>query len=544
MENSAHHIHPFARLTSILRLERDTFWVAVIYSAAVGVLSLVMPVATQSLVNTIAFGNLFQPLLILSLLVLVGLTVSALFQAMRFRVVEIIQRRLFVRISSECANRLLQARVDELKARNGPELVNRFLEVVTLQKSASTLLVDGLGVLMQTVIGMILLAIYHPWLLAFDILLLGAILIVVFPMGSGAVSTAVSESKAKYDLVAWLEETARHPTTFRGKPAKEYAWRRTDELVAEYLKHRARHFRILLRQFIGALGLHAIASAALLSVGGWLVINRQLTLGQLIAAELVVAIVVTGFSKLGKHLEIFYDLMAAMDKLGYLTDLPVEDSGEETVSPLPRPAGVRLSNGQWTMEVAAGERVGVRGHSGSGKTTLLDTICGYRPLAGGSVEIDGIDIRQLRLADLRATMALVRGVEIFHGTILDNVRVGREEVGITEISDAMTRAGLARHVSSLPAGLETELATGGPPLSEGQAQALVLARAIAGRPRLLVIDETLDHIQDAAERELLLSTLFDERAPWTLIVASAREDILERCDRVFNVERGAVKEAA
>jgi len=539
-----HDTHPFARLRQILRLESDALSIAIIYSASVGLLSLAMPVATQSLVNTIAFGNLLQPLVVLSLLVLTVLSISAVLQALRFHVVEILQRRIFVRISSDSANRLLRARADALREQNGPELVNRFLEVVTLQKSASTLLVDGLSVLMQTVIGMILLAVYHPWLLAFDILMLAGILLVTFPLGFGAVSTAIQESKAKYDLVAWLEETARFPATFRGRAAMSYALRRTDRLVGEYLTHRSAHFRILLRQYLGALGLQAIASAALLGVGGWLVISRQLTLGQLIAAELVVTVVVSGFSKLGKHLEVFYDLLAAMDKLGYLTDIPLESTGAEPPLRATGPVRVTLRGGPWPLEIPPGQRVAITGHSGSGKSRLIDTICGYRPVPDGAIEIDGVDIRQLRLSDLRATMALVRSVEIFHGTILENLRVGRDNLDIPAINDALARTGLLKQVAALPAGLDTMLATGGTPLSEGQSQALVMARAIAGRPSFLAIDETLDHIQDVEERQLLLDTLFDSQAPWTLLVATARADILERCQRVIHLEGGTVREAA
>ena len=180
-----------------------------IYSVAIGLLSLVVSVAVQSLVNTVAFGNLLQPLFVLTLVVLAGLGFSGVLQGLRTFVVELLQRRIFVRISSDVVHKLLRAKVEAFDGHHGPELVNRFLEVVTVQKSGALLLIDGLSILMQTSIGMILLAVYHPWLLAFDVLLFLAILVVLFPMGRGAVATSILESKAKYELVAWLEEIAR-----------------------------------------------------------------------------------------------------------------------------------------------------------------------------------------------------------------------------------------------------------------------------------------------------------------------------------------------
>ena len=310
-----HNAPPTARLRELLTLEREDLTVAIVYSVVIGLLTLAMPVATQSLVNTVAFGNLLQPLVVLTILVLIGLTLSTVLQALRIYVVEIVQRRVFVRISSTVTQRILAAKPEVFDRYHGPELVNRFFDVVTLQKSGAMLLIDGMSVAMQTIIGMILLALYHPWLLAFDIFLLGIILFVLFPLGRGATATAIEESKAKYSLQAWLEEIARFPSAFRAGTGVLYAADRANTLVQGYLDRRRSHFRILMRQIVGSLGLQAIALAGLLGVGGWLVIERQLTLGQLIAAELVVALIVTGFSKLGKHLELLYDLLAAIDKV-------------------------------------------------------------------------------------------------------------------------------------------------------------------------------------------------------------------------------------
>ncbi|MEQ1949529.1 MAG: ABC transporter ATP-binding protein [Bryobacteraceae bacterium] len=533
---------PHRRLFALLDLERNDLWVAIVFSLAIGLLTLAVPVTTQALVNTVAFGTLLQPLVILSVLVLSLLLVSAFLQTIRFHVVEVLQRRLFVRLASESFHRLLSAKADVLRMQNGPEVVNRFLDVVIVQKAAATLLVDGLSVLTQTLVGMALLGVYHPWLLAFDAVLLAALLVVMFPLGLGAVTTAVKESKSKYALVGWLEEIARNATTFRGEGQSRFAAGRCDALVQEYLRYRSKHFRILLRQFAGSLLLQACASAALLGIGGMLVIQRQLTLGQLVAAELVVTAVLSGIAKLAKHLETFYDLLASLDKLGALTDLPGEATGVEAPAGN-GPAQLLVRSPRYDLSIAPSEKVGLRGGSGSGKSTLLDAILGYSELPGVSVEFDGADIRNLQLRQLRSGIALVRGVELFHGSILDNVRVGREH-SVAQVQKALIDVGVWGAIQQLPDGLNTMLATGGAPLSEGEKQAVMMARAIVGSPRLLIIDEALDSVQDSEERELFTEILFDRAAPWTLLLVTAREDLMRRCDHVWKLTREGLQEAA
>ena len=264
-------LDPLVRLRALLEGERRTLWVAVVYSAVIGLLSLVLPVAVQSLVNTIAFGSVLQPLVVLTLFVFVALGFSTALNAMRAFVVEVIQRSIFARVATDVTWRLIRVRADAFDRYHGPELVNRFFDTVTVQKSASLLLIDGLSILMQTLIGMILLAIYHPWLAAFDVLLILAMLAIIFALGRGAIGTSIRESKAKCALE--LARTAGGPfITFKSPGGPEYAVRRSQRLLEDYLTYRSKHFRILVRQIIGSFALQAIASSALLGIGGWLVI--------------------------------------------------------------------------------------------------------------------------------------------------------------------------------------------------------------------------------------------------------------------------------
>lgn len=546
---------PYARIRAMLATERRTLWVAVVYSAVIGLLSLVVPITVQMLVNTIAFGTVLQPLVVLMVVVLVALGFSTALNVLRASVVEIIQRSIFARVATDVTWRLLRVKADAFDKYHGPELVNRFFDTVTVQKSAALLLIDGLSIVMQTAIGMVLLALYHPWLLVFDVLLVTSMVVIVVWLGRGAVGTAIKESKAKYALEAWLEQIAAHLVTFKSAGATPYATARSRRLLDDYLAYRAKHFKILVRQIFGSFALQALASATLLGIGGWLVINRQLTLGQLVASEIVVALMMSAFTKFGKQLEVFYDLSAAMDKLGDLVDLPLERDAGEVMLPGAGPVGLKVrdlavqyEDGTYpalairAFEVAPGERVAFRGRIGAGKSTFADVLFGLRPPSSGIIEVGGADLRTVPLIALRQAVALVRGIELFPGSIVDNVRLGRTDLPLDEVSRVLAALGLLDELQALPDGLDTLLQPHGRPLSHRQACRLMLARAVVGRPRLLVLDGILDAIDRPEEHAELASVLFAPDAPWTLLCITERPEVVERCTRVVSLVDGEVRE--
>ncbi len=546
---------PLRRLRALLAAERKDLWVVVTYSIAVGLLSLVVPVAVQSLVNTVAFGSLLQPLVVLTLAVLAALGFSAVLNGFRVFVIEIIQRRIYARVAGDVAYRLLRVKAEAFDRHHGPELVNRFFDVVTVQKSAALLLMDGLSLLMQTLLGMTLLALYHPLLLAFDLFLILAIGGIIWGLGRGAVQSAILESKAKYATAAWLEEMAALTRTFKAGGAARFAMDRADRLAREYLSYRQSHFRIFMRQVVGSLALQAIASAALLGVGGFLVIDRQLTLGQLVAAELIVTVVVGGFSKFGKKFETFYDLLAAIDKLGALIDLPLERLGGETLTASERPADVRFRDVSFSLggqtilrsadwELPAGSAIGLTGPTGSGKTSLADLLFGLRRPNGGVLTIDGIDLRDLCLEELREQVAVVHDAELFSGTVLENVSVGRRHVDAAAVRGALETVGLLDDILDLPDGVQTQLSMSGRPLSPGQTARLAMARAIAGRPRLLILDGAFEKIDEPELRDQIAERIFDRANPWTLLCISSQPELLRRCERVYLLDRADLVELA
>lgn len=535
---------PWVRLRQLLQYEHRDLLAVLIYATVIAILSLASPIAVESLVSTVAFGVLLWPIIVISLTLLACLGLAAAIQAMQVYVVECLQRRLFVRVTMDYANRLPHICIFGLDGRHGPELANRFFDVLNVQKSLASLILDGLAVIVTAVTGMIVLAFYHPFLLGFDIVLLASILFLLFVLGRNGVTSSLAESHAKYDVAGWLQELMRCPRAFKFAHGSKLAIEKADRLTYAYVTARENHFRIVWRQTLTALGIQVIASTALLGLGGWLVITRQLTLGQLVASELIVSLIVHSTSKLGKYAETFYDLMSGSEKLGIITDLPLERLGGER--PPERAIGMavrmratshapfRSRHITYNWSIAPNERIAIVGRPGAGKTRLFEIICGLRPPDAGTIEIDGVDLRSLDPELYRDRVALVGGQEIFLGTVMENVRVGRSHLTPGEIREALRVVGLIDVVHSLPKGLDTPLTPTGGPLSATECLRLLIARAIVGAPRLLIIDGVLDSL-DLRECPELMPVLFDRKAPWTLLVATVDPEIIKQCDRVIEV---------
>lgn len=452
-----------------------------------------------------------------------------------------------MRVAADMAYRLPRVKADSLDGVHAPEMVNRFLDVVTVQKSTSLLLLDGINLVLGGIIGLIVLGFYHPFLLAFSLLLLMCIAVIIFGLGRGAIRTSIQESICKYDVVSWLEELARYPRLFKGPGGYALAIERADQLSRSFLTARHSHFRVLMRQISGLLLLEVLASSALLVVGGWLVLNMQLTLGQLVAAELIVSAIVASLSKLAKKFEAWYDAMAAVDKLGHLIDLEIEtedgdlpslENGGVAVSvknaAFEYPDGQHVFNNV-SFEIPAGGRAALMGAQGSGCSTMLDLLLGLRYPTSGHISIAGFDLRSWYLEELRGSVMLIRSQDIVNGTIAENIRLGRPGVGLDDVQRALRSVGLLNDVMSLPMGMHTPLVTGGLPLSSRQRTRLLLARALVLKPRLLLLDDVFDGM-DLTSMEELTSVILSAEQSWTVIIATRDPLVAAKCSQQIDLD--------
>ena len=547
-------LSPLGRLRRLAALEQGDLRVVVVYAVAIGLVSLAVPIAAQSLVNTVASTALAQPVLVLSVLVLVGLVAAGALKALQYKVVETLQERFFVRTTHESVRRLAEADIRAFTSYDAPEVMHRFFDVAIVQKTASTLLLDGLSVVLQSVVSLVLLAFYHPALLAFDVVLIALIAFTIFVLGRGGVATAVKESKAKYATAAWLTEMAGAFRTFKSEERSSIACARADDLARSYVGARRKHFGVLFRQIVASYGLQALATAALLGLGGNLVVAGQLTLGQLVAAELIVTAVLEGVAKFGKYLESYYDLCASLDKIGNIVDLPPEREGGIARAARSEPArleleGVAFSYDEKTdairdvsLSLAPGARLAILGSDASGKSTLVDILYGLRAPTRGRVLLDGVDVRTISLLALRSEVALVGRAEIFEGTVLDNLRPGSVEMDDALASELLAEVALLEEVRDFPEGILTRLGHGGRRLTSSQAARLALARGLSSKPRLLVIDETLDGLGTDTIRTIVRA-IVDAPPTTSILVFTSRDEVAEAVGKVLRLDRGVLVEA-
>ncbi len=549
------HISPLERLWLMLVDDKQDLIILTAYTLITGLLSLAVPLASQALVNTIAAGIFLQPLIVLSLLVLAGLLFGSSLRMLKFCLVENIQQRIFARISLVLSEKIPEISASALTNEYMPELINRFFDVMTIQKSWAKLLLEVPTAVLQVLAGLLLMAFYSPFLLAFDLFIILFIVFATNVLGIGGLRTSLRESIMKYRVAEWLEDMGRCQTSLKTNGTTEYLVQRTDNLVLEYLVARRAHFGVLFRQAFGTYFFQSLASAGILAIGGWLVINRELTLGQLVAAELVVLTVLAALEKLIRNCDTFYDLLTGLDKVGHITDLPVErrcgiELPASSIGLSVKCRGIRFSyDGRneilsgLDLSIAAGEIASLVGASGAGKSTIASLLCGLQEPSHGTVEVSGLDIRDLNLKSLRATVGLVGDAnEIFEGTVEDNVSLGRSLVSHQDVRWALEVAQFADDLALMADGIRTMLVSGGRNLSRGQVQRLLIARAIVERPRLLILDEAFTGIDEKTKLKIIES-LFAAENSWTVLDISHDAEVVMRSRNVYVLSNGAIVEA-
>ncbi|WKW13054.1 ATP-binding cassette domain-containing protein [Pseudogemmatithrix spongiicola] len=547
---------PMERLWELLVLEKGNIGLVYAYATLVGLFSLTLPLGVQAIIGLVSGGLFLQPIVILIAFVILGTAATGVLQVLQLSAVERIQQRIFARIALEFSLRVPRVSVEQWLKDDLPERMNRFFEVVTIQKSLGKLLTGATTALLQVLFGLLLLTFYHYYFTFFWIgmvVLLWGVLKLTYPKG---LETSLMESKFKYRAVHWLEELARTVASFKAAGRATPALARMDEHVSGYLKYRQKHFKVLVWQALSAVGLKALITGSLLIIGSVLVIQGQITLGQFVAAELVVVTVLAGVEKLVDSLDEVYDLLTAVYKLGGVTDLPLEPVGGLTLPDDGTGIAVKLQDVSYSypaanrpalsgisLDVRPGGKVAITGSDGAGSSTVLGIVAGLLPHYGGVVQVGGITLRDVDPATLRDRIGLVLGPgEVFEGSVEENVSLGRAGISTADVMRALEAVGAADDVQALALGLRTPLASGGRGLPSTLRVRLLIARAIVARPRLIVLDEVLATVEPAARHELI-QVLTGPNAPWTLFIVSHDPEVFASVETVL-VLRDGVTHAA
>ncbi|GAA4817192.1 peptidase domain-containing ABC transporter [Litoribaculum gwangyangense] len=544
---------PWQRFLGLLQLEKKDIFQIFYYAIFSGIVALSLPLGIQAIINLIQGAQVSTSWVILVILVTVGVAFSGALQLMQLRIIETIQQRIFTRSSFELSYRFPKIKMAELRNYYPPELANRFFDTLIIQKGLSKILIDVPAAILQILFALLLLSFYHPFFIVFGILLMVLIFIVFKFTAKRGLETSLVESKNKYRVAHWIQEVARTMVSFKLSGNTSMALDKNDKLVSDYLVARESHFKILMIQFIQMISFKVVVTASLLLIGGALVLNQEMNIGQFVAAEIIILLVIASVEKLIIGLESFYDVLTSIEKIGQIVDKDLED--QEGEKPLYTDTfEIELNEVSYTVpnrekpilnnisfKIRNQSRILILGESGSGKSTLLRLISGITEPTSGHIYINNQSIQSLNLNHYRAHLGLSLTEETpFEASIKENLTFGNPNITDDEIFEVFENVGLMPFLKEQPKGLKTILYPDGKQISHTVSKKLVLARAILKKPKLLILEDALDRF-NPIETNSIINYLTDKSRPWALIVVSGSDNWKTNCTETIQLEKGTIK---
>jgi ABC-type bacteriocin/lantibiotic exporter with double-glycine peptidase domain len=539
-------VSPVARVWSLVREERADITAIYFFSILSGLIQLSIPIGIQSIIGFVVGGTLSASLAVLITMLVAAVLLAGILQINQMKIVEKIQQRIFVKIAHAFADRIPMLDLKKVDGFYLPELVNRFFDTVSLQKSISKLLLDLPIAMMQVLFGLILLCFYHPFFILFGVLLLLLLWLILYTTGNKGFESSLAESGFKYAVAGWLEEMARLVHSFKFSPVSNLHLQKADQRTVKYIRARTEHFSVLLLQFKTLVGFKVAITAAMLIAGVVLLLNQQINIGQFVATEIIILTVINSVEKIIINLDSVYDVLTSVTKIGKLTDKPIETSGSYKIND-ELPVMVEAQELQFgyqiekpviknaSFKINAGEKVCIKGNDGSGKSTLLKLLSGVYKDFSGSILFNEIPIGNYDLTSLREkTGILLRSETIFHGTLWENLTMGKASADRNYITFLCNQTGLNSFVSTLPPGFDAELDPTGKRLPGNVIQKILLVRALAHKPLLLLMEEPWLGIEEQYRNRIQDLLLNINHA--TLIVTTNDEAFSKRCDQIIQLK--------
>jgi ABC-type bacteriocin/lantibiotic exporter with double-glycine peptidase domain len=545
---------PLKRFYNLLVLDTKDVTQIFFYAIFAGLVSLSLPLGIQAIINFIQSGRVSASWIVLVVLVVIGVALVGILSMMQLRITENLQQKLFVRSSFEFASRLPKIKFENLYNQYPPELANRFFDTISIQKGTSKLLLDFSAAILQIIFGIILLSLYHPFFIIFGILLIILLyLIFKFSYNSG-LETSLKESKNKYKVVSWLQEIARNNFSFRNELNYDYALQKNNDLVTSYLMYREKHFNIIKRQFGQLILFKIIISASLLIIGGFLVLNQQMNIGQFVAAEIIILLVINSVEKIILGLETFYDVLTSVEKIGQITDMSLEEESSKEYDycytnisietdhlMFQFPKSNKLILNDISIKIKQGEKIFLEGENGSGKSTLIRILSGLLQPSSGTFYINDDTFRKIDLKQYRSQIgSIIHGETPFEGTILENITFNDTSVKEEDIKWAIESVSLSKLIKTLPKGLETKIFPEGKELSSSDAKKILLARSIIKKPRILFYENPTNEMDDDVAKEII-DFITSSENNWTVIVSSKNPYWREKCNREIKMNKGSIE---
>lgn len=541
------------RLLGLLKLDKRDVLQTFYYAIFAGLVNLSLPLGIQAIINLIQSAEISTSWIVLVVLVTGGVAFGGILQLMQIRIIENVQQKIFTRASFEFTYRFPKIKMSELHNYYPPELANRFFDTLNVQKGLAKILLDFPAAVLQIVFGLILLSFYHPFFIVYGILLLLLIYVVFKFTAQKGMDTSLEESKRKYKVAHWIQEVARSLISFKLSGRTSLALDKNDALVLDYLEARESHFRILVIQFIQMIGFKVLVTAGLLLIGGLLVLNQEMNIGQFVAAEIIILLVISSVEKLTRSLETFYDLFTSLEKLGQVVDKDLEEQQGERPLHEEDDFYVELDRVSFgaskigrnilddvSLKIAPKTRLLVLGANGSGKSTLLRLIAGLIQPDDGNIYVKNVSLKGINPNHYRSFLGQSLTEEKpFEGTILDNITFGDKSISEKDVQWAMENTGLLQYVKEQPKGINSMVYPEGQQMPFTVSKKIVLARSIVRKPKLLLLKDPLIQF-DEVEAIKIINFLTDDKNPWSLIVVSQDPKWLNRFQNIITLENGKV----
>ena len=544
---------PLKRYYNLLRLDRKDILQIISYAIFAGIISLSLPLGIQAIINFIQAGRASVSWIVLVILVVIGAAFVGVLSLMQLRITENLQQKIFIRSAFEFTYRIPKLKFSSTYNKHSSEIANRFFDTLSIQKGTSKLLTDFSAALLQILFGIILLSLYHPFFIIFGILLsILLYLIYRFSYESG-LKTSLKESKFKYKVAGWLQELSRNNFSFKNPHHLDFALEKNNRLVNDYINYREQHFRVIKRQFSQLIGFKVIITASLLLIGGFLVLNQQMNIGQFVAAEIIILLVINSVEKIILGLETFYDVLTSVEKIGEVTDLEIESESELNQSNCFINLSLELENVSFkfaddttnaleniNLKITQSEKIVIEGDNGSGKTTLIRILSGLIQPTQGHFIINDDTFNKMDINQYRTHFGcILQGETLFEGTIFENLTFNNPNISTEDIKWALDNLKLTSFIKTLPNGLKTPIFPDGKQLSSSNIQKILLARCVLHKPRILFLENPTDKMDVATSQEII-AFLMDPNQKWTVVVTSNNKQFSAKSNRVITMEKGKI----
>jgi ABC-type bacteriocin/lantibiotic exporter with double-glycine peptidase domain len=546
----------FKRVSNLLKLDKREIGQIYTLAILIGLVNLSIPLGFQSIITLIQSGKVSSSWVILVAMVILGSLIAGIMQVFQLRITENIQQKIFSRSAFDFAYRIPKFKMIEIRKKYAPELVNRFFDTLTIQKGLAKLLIDISTSTLQIIFALILLSLYHPIFILFSFFLILILYFIFRVSGKKGLETSLIESKYKYKTVEWLEEIARARFSFKLAGNSKLHLEKTDKITSEYIKARENHFKVLIFQYLNLVSFKVLIIAGLLIIGGFLVINNEIDLGQFVASEIIILLIMSNVEKLISGLEIIYDVLTSTEKIGQVTDITLDFTDGVGKNELNNYKGAKIEFKNVSfkfkkdgfnilqninLDIQSNQSICLSGFNHSGKSLLLELMAGIYKPDSGTITLNDYNLENIAHNEFRAIVGNnFKNETIFNGTFIDNITLGRKDISDEDINWAIDNMDLRKIVDELPDGWNTEISPDGVGFSKNTMQKILLCRSIVHKPKLVLLEYSFELFSNDIKVKLL-DFLTDKNKPWTVVFVSNDTHVAKACDQVILLENSKIK---